>query len=343
MLLDSGEPGFEALIAPGHVATVMGPEEWEFVPREHDMPDGGRRLLRRSRCWRRCIRCCARSSTASASSTTATREVVRPGGNPAAQRFIDQTMDVVAGNWRGIGAIPESGYVLKAAYAAHDSRVQLPSYTEMARKRAGEMPPGCDCARVVLGKIYPNECRLYGLACTPRQPVGPVHGLGRRRMPHLVGERRARKRLDRAQGVRHRGVTARRIVMTGRVQGVGYRPFVYRLAHEHALAGYVRNLRGDVEVVVTGTASVLDAFERELVERAPPLAQPRVRGVAPCEPAGRTRLPHRAEQRGRRSGGLGPARFLRLRRVRGGTGRSRPTAATPIRSSTARSAARATR
>jgi len=38
---------------------------------------------------------------------------------------------------------------------------------------------------------------------------------------------------------------ARRIVMTGRVQGVGYRPFVYRLAHEHALAGYVRNLRGD--------------------------------------------------------------------------------------------------
>ena len=35
------------------------------------------------------------------------------------------------------------------------------------------MPPGCDCAKVVLGKIYPNECRLYGLACTPRQPVGP--------------------------------------------------------------------------------------------------------------------------------------------------------------------------
>jgi hydrogenase expression/formation protein HypD len=82
-------------------------------------------------------------------------------------------MDIAAGNWRGIGAIPDSAYVLKPAYAAHDSRVQLPSYTEMARKRAGEMPPGCDCAKVVLGKIYPNECRLYGLACTPRQPVGP--------------------------------------------------------------------------------------------------------------------------------------------------------------------------
>jgi hydrogenase maturation protein HypF len=75
---------------------------------------------------------------------------------------------------------------------------------------------------------------------------------------------------------------ARRIVMTGRVQGVGYRPFVYRLAHEHALAGHVRNLRGDVEVIVAGAAAILDAFERELVTCAPPLAQPRVRAVAPC-------------------------------------------------------------
>jgi hydrogenase maturation protein HypF len=76
---------------------------------------------------------------------------------------------------------------------------------------------------------------------------------------------------------------ARRIVMTGRVQGVGYRPFVFRLAHEHALAGHVRNLRGDVEVIVAGTPAILETFERELVTRAPPLAQPRVRAVAMCD------------------------------------------------------------
>ncbi len=38
MLLESGEAGFDALIAPGHVATVMGPEEWAFVPEKHQMP-----------------------------------------------------------------------------------------------------------------------------------------------------------------------------------------------------------------------------------------------------------------------------------------------------------------
>ncbi|MDH3363211.1 MAG: hydrogenase formation protein HypD, partial [Gammaproteobacteria bacterium] len=38
LLLDSGTPGFDALIAPGHVSTVMGPEEWEFVVDKHDLP-----------------------------------------------------------------------------------------------------------------------------------------------------------------------------------------------------------------------------------------------------------------------------------------------------------------
>ena len=38
MLLDSESPGFDALIAPGHVSTVMGPEEWEFVVERHDIP-----------------------------------------------------------------------------------------------------------------------------------------------------------------------------------------------------------------------------------------------------------------------------------------------------------------
>jgi len=59
------------------------------------------------------------------------------------------------------------------ASAYSQARQRFPEYKDIARKRAGEMPPGCDCARVVLGKIYPDECQLYGKACTPRNPVGP--------------------------------------------------------------------------------------------------------------------------------------------------------------------------
>jgi hydrogenase expression/formation protein HypD len=172
MLLDSGEPGFEALIAPGHVSTVMGPEEWEFVARDHRIPTAVAGFAPES-LLAALYSVLRQKLEGKCFLDNCYPQVVRPGGNKVAQRCMQQTMDVVDANWRGIGSIPKSGYALKPHLAAHDSRQQLRSYTEMSRKRAGEMPPGCDCARVVLGKIYPNQCRLYGLACTPRSPIGP--------------------------------------------------------------------------------------------------------------------------------------------------------------------------
>ena len=172
MLLDSGEPGFNALIAPGHVSTVMGPEEWQFVVDKHGIPAAiagfrpdtllaamysvVRQLIERKPDLENCY-----------------PEVVRPGGNKTARAFLKQVMQVEDANWRGIGIIPGSGFTLREEYAAQDARKHLPSYADESRKRVGEMPPGCDCASVVLGKKYPNQCRLYGLACTPRKPIGP--------------------------------------------------------------------------------------------------------------------------------------------------------------------------
>ncbi|MGF1643599.1 MAG: hydrogenase formation protein HypD [Thiotrichales bacterium] len=172
MLLESEQAGFDCLIAPGHVATVMGPAEWAFVVERHRMPAAVAGFTSESllaatysvlRQWleqRPFLDNCY-------------REVVREGGNPAAQRQLEQVFEVYDANWRGIGAIPQSGYALREALAARDARRVFPSYEDASRKRAGEMPPGCDCARVVLGRIYPNACGLYGRACTPRHPIGP--------------------------------------------------------------------------------------------------------------------------------------------------------------------------
>ncbi len=62
------------------------------------------------------------------------------------------------------------------------------------------------------------------------------------------------------------------ISVRGVVQGVGFRPFVYRLAHEHDLTGWVLNHSGGVEIEVEGPAAVLAPFVRDLEEKAPPLA-----------------------------------------------------------------------
>jgi hydrogenase maturation protein HypF len=79
-------------------------------------------------------------------------------------------------------------------------------------------------------------------------------------------------------------VDSRRLLLTGRVQGVGFRPFVYRLATELGLDGFVRNLRGDVEVVLHGPRAVIDRFAREVVSRAPPLARPELVGQSAAMP-----------------------------------------------------------
>ncbi len=65
-----------------------------------------------------------------------------------------------------------------------------------------------------------------------------------------------------------------KINVAGIVQGVGFRPFIYRIAVRNGLAGYVRN-RGDagVEILLEGNAQSIQNFLRDLKEKKPPLAQ----------------------------------------------------------------------
>jgi len=65
---------------------------------------------------------------------------------------------------------------------------------------------------------------------------------------------------------------ARTLAVSGVVQGVGFRPFVHRLALRHGLAGWVRNTAGEVQIHVEGDAAALDVFELALVAEAPTLA-----------------------------------------------------------------------
>lgn len=172
MLLDSATAGFQALVAPGHVATVMGPEEWAFVAEKHAIPtaiagfDSESLLAATYSVLRQIVE-------GNAFLDNCYGELVRAGGNTAARRQLTQALEVTDANWRGVGIIPSSGFSIRSEYAEHDARLLYPGYADEARKRAGEMPPGCDCASVVLGRLYPNECRLFGSACTPRHPIGP--------------------------------------------------------------------------------------------------------------------------------------------------------------------------
>ena len=76
---------------------------------------------------------------------------------------------------------------------------------------------------------------------------------------------------------------ARRIRIRGRVQGVGFRPFICRLARRFGLRGWVRNRSGEVDIHIEGAAEPVSAFVNAIRSEAPPLAQPEVPRIEDTE------------------------------------------------------------
>ena len=87
------------------------------------------------------------------------------------------------------------------------------------------------------------------------------------------------------------------IRVRGVVQGVGFRPFVYRLAHDNTLAGWVLNGEQGVEIFLEGPEKSLEAFVRDLKLKPPPAASIAEIEVAPAQPQGFESFSIRESQR----------------------------------------------
>jgi hydrogenase maturation protein HypF len=90
-------------------------------------------------------------------------------------------------------------------------------------------------------------------------------------MPERGAElnRKSRPKPERPIGLLRR----EEILVRGVVQGVGFRPFVYRLATEEGLAGFIGNDTGGVTIEIEGPAEKMEAFRRRLKAEAPPLSR----------------------------------------------------------------------
>jgi hydrogenase expression/formation protein HypD len=95
------------------------------------------------------------------------RRAVTPEGNRKAQDMLARVFRPADAGWRGLGVIPGSGLNIADEFADFDA----------ARRFTVDVPPtrepaGCRCGDVLRGAIDPQECPLFGRACTPANPVG---------------------------------------------------------------------------------------------------------------------------------------------------------------------------
>jgi len=95
------------------------------------------------------------------------KRAVKPEGNIKAREILDEVFELRDDWWRGLGILPRSGYGIRPYYSAHDSEKMIEVDVEPTRE-----DKGCICGEILKGLKNPKECKLFGTACTPQNPVG---------------------------------------------------------------------------------------------------------------------------------------------------------------------------
>ncbi len=93
--------------------------------------------------------------------------VVKDEGSPEAVALVARTMESCDSRWRGIGDLPGSGMQLRKELADYDARIKY-----SIPKIDGRENKACRCGEVLQGRCTPEQCPVYGKACTPEHPVG---------------------------------------------------------------------------------------------------------------------------------------------------------------------------
>ncbi len=165
-LLSSLENRVQGFIAPGHVCTVMGCQQYEELARAYRVPIvvGGFEPVDILQAVLMLVK--------QLESGVATLEnqyvrTVSYRGNLVAQQVVAEVFEMADQKWRGIGMIPNSGLRLREEYSAYDANRVFDLQLITA-----EEPAECISAQVLQGLRKPTDCPAFGFRCTPENPLG---------------------------------------------------------------------------------------------------------------------------------------------------------------------------
>lgn len=164
-LIDQGV-NLHGYIGPGHVSAITGSKIYDFIPRDYglgvvisgfeptDLMQSILMLVRQ------------REANRPAVEIQYSRAVTHEG-NIKAQQMLDEVFTLRDDWWRGLGTLSLSGLSIRPAYAEFDAELKFSVSIEPTRE-----DKGCICGEVLKGLKKPTDCKLFGKACTPSDPVG---------------------------------------------------------------------------------------------------------------------------------------------------------------------------
>lgn len=157
---------YDGFIIPGHVCVITGVKPWAFFSQEKHLPsvvtgfepvDLVSSLLY-----------LVENFNKQTSVINNYSRAVKEEGNIEALELIDRYFEKKDTSWRGLGIIPNSGFQLRSAYKDYDAEERFTCELPQV-----QIPKGCRCGDILMGKITPLQCPLFAKVCTPVNPVGP--------------------------------------------------------------------------------------------------------------------------------------------------------------------------
>jgi len=166
-LLDNPDLRLDGFVGPGHVSMVIGTEPYEIIAKKYHKPlvvAGFEPLDVLQSLWM-VLQQLAEGRCEIENQYT---RLVQNSGNAIALQAMNQVFEVREQfEWRGLGDIPQSGLKMRTEYADFDAEVKFPvSYQAVADHKA------CQCGEILKGVLKPWQCKVFGTACTPENPIG---------------------------------------------------------------------------------------------------------------------------------------------------------------------------
>ncbi|MCU0543617.1 MAG: hydrogenase formation protein HypD [Oscillatoriaceae cyanobacterium Prado104] len=166
-LLDNPDLQLDGFVGPGHVSMVIGCNPYKFIPSEYGKPivvSGFEPLDILQSIWM----VLKQMAEGRCEVENQYSRLVQPDGNAIALNAMKTVFEVREQfEWRGLGEIPASGLKLRSEYAQFDAEVKfvLPN-AKVADSKA------CQCGQILKGVMKPWQCKVFGTACTPENPIG---------------------------------------------------------------------------------------------------------------------------------------------------------------------------
>ena len=162
-----GSVKIDGFFGPSHVSSIIGSLPYEFFAEEFQKPvviagfepldvmQSALMLIRQINQGRHQVE------------NEYTRVVTRKG-NQKAQKLVAEVMELRREfEWRGLGMVPYSALKIKQAYSQYDAEKRF----DMPKIIASDVK-SCECPQILRGAKKPTDCKLFGTACTPENPMG---------------------------------------------------------------------------------------------------------------------------------------------------------------------------